>query len=402
VIGLTTLETPATTSTFNDGTFPPYKFLEYAPIVQERSSRLRQAGANAVIILSHVGNDCDADNTFGMWEESTPQKSNCNASDEIAQLLKVLPKDTIDGVVQGHRHKFSHHFIHGVPVMGTISGGYYFNILYLRFYDNRIFERIIEGPVPVCERVFKNLGTCGYLEGSALATAGNLAHWDFHGHTVRKHSFLEGLFTTKWLPLMAPYLEALVKNEIIMTKVINSENDLGNLATNLMNAAVPGCDVVILNAGGFRTTWVPGIIQYQHFHNMFPFSNIINSFDMTGQELINTLTVLQSGVKGFYPTYGLSQVVSLSSAGARRFISAKLYNGSEIVPTQNYRVLSLNFLTQGGDDFKGVIGKVYTVRNEVLHGEFKALVQPKLVTMGTIKKDTLVDPLRPRLQVIAV
>jgi hypothetical protein len=65
-------------------------------------------------------------------------------------------------------------------------------------------------------------------------------------------------------------------------------------------------------------------------------------------------------------------------------------------------VISLQFLTKGGDDFKNVIGKVYTVRNEVLHGEFKALVQPKLVAMGTIKKDTLVDPLRPRLQVIAV
>jgi 2',3'-cyclic-nucleotide 2'-phosphodiesterase (5'-nucleotidase family) len=111
VIGLSTIETPATTATFNDGTFPAYKFLEYAPIVQERSSRLRQAGANAVVIVSHVGNNCDADNTFGVWLESTPQKSNCTASDEIGQLLKALPTGTIDGVVQGHRHRFSHHFI---------------------------------------------------------------------------------------------------------------------------------------------------------------------------------------------------------------------------------------------------------------------------------------------------
>lgn len=169
-----------------------------------------------------------------------------------------------------------------------------------------------------------------------------------------------------------------------------------------MNEAVPGCDVVILNAGGFRTTWVPGVLQYQHFYNMFPFINIINSFEMNGQELLDTLAVLQSGAKGFYPTYGLSQIVSLSSAGVKRFISAKLYNGTEIVPTQNYRVLSLNFLTQGGDDFKDVIGKVYTVRKEILHGEFRTLIQPKLVDMKIIRENTLIDPLRPRLQVIAV
>jgi 5'-nucleotidase len=149
-----------------------------------------------------------------------------------------------------------------------------------------------------------------------------------------------------------------------------------------MHEAVPDTDVVILNAGGFRTTWVPGIIQYQHFYNMFPFTNIIVSVEMTGQELIDTLTVIQSGTKAFYPTYGLSQLVSLSKAtGTRKFISAKLYDGSAIVPTQTYKILTLNFLTQGGDDFKDVIGKVYTVRNEVIHGDFREMIQPKLVDM---------------------
>jgi 2',3'-cyclic-nucleotide 2'-phosphodiesterase (5'-nucleotidase family) len=213
---------------------------------------------------------------------------------------------------------------------------------------------------------------------------------------------LEQLFTSKWLPLMTPYLEPLVKNEVYMTKIYNYENDLGNLMTNLMNAAVPGCDVVILNAGGFRSTWVPGVLQYQHFYNMFPFVNTINSFEMSGQELLDTLNVIQGGAKGFYPTYGLSQVVSLSSAGVKKFVSAKFYNGTAINPAQNYRVLSLTFLSMGGDDFKNVIGKVYTVRKEILHGDFRELIQPQLVDVGIIKQNTLVDPQHPRLQVIAV
>jgi hypothetical protein len=65
-----------------------------------------------------------------------------------------LPVGTVDGIVQGHRHKFSHHFIRGVPVIGTINGGFYFNVMYLKFYNKQIYDRIIEGPIPVCEKIF--------------------------------------------------------------------------------------------------------------------------------------------------------------------------------------------------------------------------------------------------------
>jgi hypothetical protein len=81
----------------------------------------------------------------------------------MSLLLNAIPKGTIDGVVQGHRHKFSHHFINGVPVMGTINGGYYFNIMYLTFFDKVIYDRAIDGPCPVCEKVFAGLGRCNYL-----------------------------------------------------------------------------------------------------------------------------------------------------------------------------------------------------------------------------------------------
>jgi hypothetical protein len=103
--------------------------------------------------------------------------------------------------------------------MGTTNGGFYFNILYLRFYNNQIFEKLIEGPIPVCERVFQKRGTCQYLDSNSLATAGNLVSWKFHGRTVAKHIALEDLYTTKWLPLMTPFLEPLVKSEIFLSKI---------------------------------------------------------------------------------------------------------------------------------------------------------------------------------------
>ena len=69
----------------------------------------------------------------------------------MTELLKSLPEGTVDGVVQGHRHRFVHHFINNIPYMGVINGGYYFNVLYLTFDDNNnIINKTIEGPIPVC------------------------------------------------------------------------------------------------------------------------------------------------------------------------------------------------------------------------------------------------------------
>lgn len=57
---------------------------------------------------------------------------------------------------------------------------------------------------------------------------------------------------------------------------------MANLITNLMHAAVPYADFIILNMGSLRTIWLPGILQYQHFYNMLPFDNELVTFDMTG------------------------------------------------------------------------------------------------------------------------
>lgn len=64
VIGLTTLETPASTGAFSSGKFPPYQFLEYKKIVMDESFKLRSAGVNAVLVLSHSGDACASDFTY--------------------------------------------------------------------------------------------------------------------------------------------------------------------------------------------------------------------------------------------------------------------------------------------------------------------------------------------------
>jgi 2',3'-cyclic-nucleotide 2'-phosphodiesterase (5'-nucleotidase family) len=145
-----------------------------------------------------------------------------------------------------------------------------------------------------------------------------------------------------------------------------------------MHDAVPESDFVIINPGGLRTQWYPGLIQYQHFYNMFPFINYLISFDISGAELLQMLMTVQAGPLGFYPMFGVNQVVGIDGNGDHRFISATLADGSPIVPDRVYRGLSIDFLLQGGDDFKNVIGKIYTPRNTQNHGLIRDIIRQPL------------------------
>lgn len=101
---------------------------------------------------------------------------------------------------------------------------------------------------------------------------------------------------------------------------------------------------------------------------MFPFENTLISFEMTGAEIIQMLTTVQSGNQEYYPMDGIDLVVGRNEKKVNRFISAKFSNGDSIVLDKVYRGLTNDFLLQGGDNFKGFIGKYYTPRKTINHG----------------------------------
>lgn len=53
-------------------------------------------------------------------------------------------------------------------------------------------ETLIEGPIPVCEKVFKNTMECEYIHSSKeLRKAGDLTHWRFHDEHVHVDTKME-------------------------------------------------------------------------------------------------------------------------------------------------------------------------------------------------------------------
>jgi len=88
---------------------------------------------------------------------------------------------------------------------------------------------------------------------------------------------------------------------------------VGNLITNVLANSINrqkdlNFDFLILNSGGFRTTWYPGVIRYAELHSMFPFGNDeLYSFKISGRDLRRMLEIVQNGAKKYYATWGLQQ-----------------------------------------------------------------------------------------------
>lgn len=57
-------------------------------------------------------------------------------------FIDQLPEGTIDGILTGHRHEFVHHWHKNIPFMGSIDGGYYFNVMY--FYFDTVERKVVK------------------------------------------------------------------------------------------------------------------------------------------------------------------------------------------------------------------------------------------------------------------
>ena len=58
-----------------------------------------------------------------------------------------------------------------------------------------------------------------------------MTEWTFHHKEVRAHKELQEIFNEKWVPMMKKYREKFFDTEILMKKVDDKENALGNMVT---------------------------------------------------------------------------------------------------------------------------------------------------------------------------
>ncbi|MGV8965271.1 MAG: bifunctional metallophosphatase/5'-nucleotidase [Cellulomonas sp.] len=152
-----------------------------------------------------------------------------------------------------------------------------------------------------------------------------------------------------------------------------SESSLSNLIADAQLASTEGpndgaAQIAFMNAGGVRADLLyagsplgegDGVVTYREAFNVQPFSNILQTFDMTGAQIEAVLEqqwvtgrpggrpVLRLGVSN-----GFSYSWSSSAPFGDKIDPASItLNGVVLDPAATYRVAASNFLADGGDSY---------------------------------------------------
>ena len=407
IIGLTTITTKIT----NKNNVKDVEFLPYVNVIKEKSSELKKNGTDVIILLLHLGVECEIKKEIklklGLYNKDS-KFDECRKNDELYELLSKFNDDNkyFDVIVSGHTHETVHQWIKGYPVISNIDQGKYFNLMYL--YFNKIGDKytflkdktIIEGPIPVCGKIFENTLKCEIGNLEEIKKWGKLHNFQFHNKLIKKEEKLINL-SKAWEEKFEKFnLEILTSTDKIMEHIYFKESILSNFYTDAFKK-ITGADFVILNSGFFRNKWNEGNITMANLYQMEPFDNELTSIYMNGKEFKKMIKLIQSYeyIYDISPSSGLKQVIKKYDEKKRILLNIKYYDGlieREIEDNNNYKIATIGYNIPNGEGVFERILKWYKIKNFTNYGDTKKLMSKYLRSIEKIKTDNYIDKNNPR------
>jgi 5'-nucleotidase len=423
VLGLMTTDTPTTTRSEN---FLGYRITDLATAARSAAKALRSQGAQVVVLTAHAGLFCEYDTLEIRHELRAPPRgggpaasSECRENSEIVRMIRALQPGTLDAVVSGHSHSVVHHWVNGVPVIQGGSRGEFYNLIHLT-YDMKAGKVIssqsrIEGPIPVCEKVFAKQGDCNGDKPAPAAGRGSLVAPTLYGETVEPDYEIANLLAPTLARTEQEKRKVLAEAALPIDHTRVAESALGNLVSDAIREEV-GADVALVNPGGIRANIDAGPVTYEQIFRSFPFDNHVSMLEVSGKELKQILRVAQNGAKGYFPISGAQlKVIKIGEEASsddlnkdgkiqpwevNRLLEARLANGEKIKDEKRYKLATLDFLVTGGDDMGWVMSRVPKERVHLTAGGYvRDVLQIYLGKLGRINtpENPLVNPQKPRL-----
>ena len=346
IIGLSTPDTPNVTTSANVASL---NFGDPVAATVRAAKELRAAGADAVIVIAHMGGRCKD-------TESNPMDaSSCEPDQEAMRFLNALPKGTVDAYFGGHTHSLMRQFINGVAAMQPGPYGREFSMLNMTIdvASHKVTKAEMAPLTMICAQVYEQTETCDPKKAPAAAA---LVPRIFEGAPVAE---LAGLSD-----MLRPYLQqvAAKRNEdtgIRTTDRIKRgygrETAIGDLFTDAMRAYMK-TDIAVMNSGGIRTDLPAGSLIYANMFDVSPFDNFPAIVTMTGAQVRQMLdmTVIGGGrgilqASGIRYTFDEALDADKPAAQRHRLTDVTLANGQPLDPNATYRVAMIDFLLTGGE-----------------------------------------------------
>ena len=251
--------------------------------------------------------------------------------------------------------------------MSTKDKARYLNIMYLPFKKLRKNKYIllkdkikIEGPLPLCQKVFQNFKHCETISKEEYSKAGELVEYYWHSRRIELEPNFETRFEEYYSEFEKYSEEKVVKLIGFETKlkVDNSGNSLlGNLFLDAMRN-ISQADFSISNPGMFKNEVLPGTLSHIDIMNMIHENEKLCIAEVTGKELITIIKNVQIGEHAFQVTSGLRQTIKIDKNGNKKVIDIKLYlndgNLASVDKNKTYIMSSNNYILSepSGEDFK--------------------------------------------------
>ncbi len=403
----------------NRATWDNITFFNYIEELEKESNRLRQEGASAVLALTHFGLVCNQTLAMklDMYNKSSIQGKCFREDDDsvLYKLLDVLKPGIIDGIIGGDTHMEMHHWENDIPMMSVPTHARYLNIMYLPFEkddEGKYFlvedEVKIEGPLPACEKIFKNYQNCELISSNEYEQAGELINYSWHGIKIERDPMVQPIYDKYY----HKYKELAEKKIVTFKGFDKIKVDKSGdciLCNTYLDAIkeIKEADFAIINRGIFPEELVPCTLTREDFYNQMPYLDKICTVNITGEELKKIVGTVQAG-KSFYPSSNLKQTIKIDSQGNKEVINIEIYVDDEPTPIEDDKLYimasSMYVLSEtSGEDFaKGESYKI--IREKAINNE----VQCSNKTMdeeiaeffrgrGTIDLSEKVSPERPRI-----
>ena len=315
VIGLT-MNVGVDKKFFNVGnrqTWNNISFLPHHTNIEEESKKLRDQGANAIILISHIGLSCFNEKEtilLNMYTKDTEQ-SECEHTGNslLYKFIQNLKPGTIDAIIGGDTHNNVHHWVNDIPIMITKGHAKYVNVMYLPFKkENNEFVLVnndikIEGPLPSCEQIFTGLNNCDKIDDNNVNNNLDLklTNYYWHNEKIDKDESTKPLFD-KYYDLYKKSLEEKIVNIKGFTEKLTLQKNGDCLLCNLMMDTIRNItksDLSIVNSRMFQYNLSPGYLTVFDFIKLIPHEYYLCTTIIKGKDIKNLIKTVQANGKGF-------------------------------------------------------------------------------------------------------
>jgi 2',3'-cyclic-nucleotide 2'-phosphodiesterase (5'-nucleotidase family) len=314
VVGIANPKTPEMVMA---GRVAGLEFGPMAPAVDRAARQARRAGADFVVVVAHVGAECDAP---GQAPEALSSGCEGDLLDAVAAL-----REPVDLVLGGHTHLRVMTGVGRVPVMEAVSYGTAYGVTDLE----------------------KRGGT------TSVASRAVRAPW---AAEVSPDTAVERI-VRRWEAGVRPLLArpvATLAEEMPRPDDGHGEYAVGNLIADAFRVA-GGAQAGLVNSGAIRRGLPAGPVDYGALYELQPFQNALVVLTASGAQL---RAALENAVSTGHVDAHLSGITvrwDPSAPAGRRVKSIRLDGDAEVGDADRVTLAVSEFVALGGDRYASLV-----------------------------------------------